>query len=412
MNANKFPIFILAVIFILHSMPMLGIRYPTIIWASIVVLLFTILLYNVGIKAVLKIFPIFFIPLLDIFIKGNDISSYIWGISTFLPNMILPMLAIYLHRRNDVKMSGWLFFIYVVVNLITCFTTYWGCKMYPGASRDLAGGDASNLPFFNVYMNANIGGFGFVYSLVLFFVLTICTIKNHRTMIKGRQMLVIAIIFSIGIVMAVIAAEYTIAIIVTCLCSLLFFVRRKFNFKRILFWVISLLFIFSMFKLIIVEGLKIIADETDSYLLTHRLTDISLYLEGKHTQDNSDLDVRAELYTKSLTSFINNPLGGWTFNCMGGHSYIFDTLAKYGLIGFSFLIVSLGLIYSNYIKPLVGTFVYGYAQICFVVFIIFASLNPKVFTEFFLFVLPMYSLLFANRDTQKTFSTRDLNMHI
>lgn len=412
MNANKTLIFFLAVIFILHSMPMLGIRYPTIVWALTVVLLFIMLLYNVGIKDVLKILPIFFIPLLDVFIKGNDILSYIWGISTFLPTMILPMLAIYLYKRNDVKMSGWLFFIYVVINLITCFTTYWGCKMYPGASRDLAGGDASSSSFFYVYMNANIGGFSFIYSLVFLFVLAICTIKNHQTMIEGRRMLAIAIVFSIGIVMAVIASEYTIAIIVTCFCALLFFISRKFNFKRILFWGISLLFIFNMFKLVIADGLKIIADETDSYLLTHRLTDISLSLEGKHTQDDSDLDVRAELYTKSLASFINNPLGGWSLNCMGGHSYIFDTLAKYGLLGLCFLIISLRLIYSNYIKPLVGTFVYGYALICFVVFIIFATLNPKVFTEFFLFVLPMYSLLFANKNTQKTFSTRDLNMHI
>ena len=178
---------------------------------------------------------------------------------------------------------------------------------------------------------------------------------------------------------------------------LLFFAKRIFNIKKIAVWCASLLFVFLVFKPIIAQGLMVIANNTDSYILAHRLTDISLSIEGKFTQDNSDLDVRKELYIRSLTSFINHPLGCWNINNSGGHSYILDTLAKYGLVGVLLLIVSLRIIYNSYIKTLEGTFVYGYAVVGYIVCIIMATFNPKIFTDFFLFVLPVYTLLFVRK---------------
>lgn len=398
MNVNNLLIYSFSAIYMLHDMPMLGFRYPSMVYAGIVILLFLMLLLKIGTKSVLKILPIFLIPVLDVMISSSNMLIFFQGVSVCLQNMILPMLAIYLCAKNHLKMSKWLFSIYLTINLITCFTTYTGCQIFPNASRELVMGDASKSPLYYVYLNANIGGFSFVYSMVLLLVLVICTIKNYKEINKSKLILIIAIIFSIGIVMAVIAAEYTMAILLMSICLFFLFVKRKFNIKRMLSWGISLLLIFCTFKPFIGEGLMTIANNVESQNVSNRLIDLSLYLEGKHTSDNSDVDARGETYAKSLISFMDNPLGEWNLKSIGGHSYIFDALGKYGLLGFFILIISFKRIFNSYIKTLRGTFLYGYAVVGFLLFIVMATLNPKAFTNFLLFVLPIYALLFVNNE--------------
>jgi hypothetical protein len=116
------------------------------------------------------------------------------------------------------------------------------------------------------------------------------------------------------------------------------------------------------------------------------------------------MDAREEKYRKSISSFINNPVGNWNFASSGGHSYIFDTLAKYGILGLLLLIISFKIIYANYVKPLQSSYVYGYAIISFLIFIFLATLNPKVFTNFMLFVLPLYAFLLPQKSKNNLYN--------
>lgn len=404
MSFNKFLISSLAIIYMLHDMPMLGYRYPAIVYAAIVMALFLILFFNIGYQRFVKILPIFFIPLLDIFIGTNNSLTFFQGFSGLLQLLILPMLALYLYKRGDVKLSAFIFVVYLGINLITCYTTYTGCQIFPNASRELATGDATESPFYYIYLNANIGGFSFVYMMVLFLVLSICTIKNYKQISQKYFSLIFSIAFLIGIILAIIAAEYTTAILISSASLLLFFVKRKFNFKRVLLLGGFCLFAFWAFKPLIADGLMTIADNVESQNVSHRLTDLALSIEGKHTTKNSDMDAREDAYTKSISSFINNPVGNWNLASSGGHSFVFDALAIYGIGGLLLLIISFKIIFVNYVKPLQGSFVYGYAVISFLIFISLATLNPKVFTNFMLFVLPLYAFLLPQKSKNNLYN--------
>lgn len=397
MNINNCIIFILSGLYILHDMPMLGFRYPSMLYAVLVALLFVLLLWNIGIKRVLKILPIFAIPFLDVLIGSTTTFTLLQGFSGILQLLILPMLAIFLFEEKRKKIAIGLFVLYIGINFITCFTTYQGCQLFPNASRELATSYVTESPFYYIYLSANIGGFSFVYTMVLFLVLSICTIKNYKQLPHPKICLVLAIAFIIGIILAIIAAEYTTAILLVAVCLLLFFEKRSFKIKRIMFWGIVALFTFATFKTHIADGIINIAGKIESNNISHRLTDLALSIEGKHTQDHSDMDAREEKYTKSITLFISNPIGSWGASRTGGHSYILDSLARYGIIGLVLLCFTFKIIYTNYIKPLRGRFVYGYAVISFLLFLVMATLNPKAFTDFILFVLPLYVLLLTKK---------------
>ena len=109
MNFNKFLISILAIIYMLHGMPMLGYRYPAIVYAVIIIALFLTLFFNIGYQRFVKILPVFIIPLLDAFIGSKNSFTFFQGLSGFFQSLILPMLALYLYKRRDVKLSTFLF---------------------------------------------------------------------------------------------------------------------------------------------------------------------------------------------------------------------------------------------------------------------------------------------------------------
>ena len=380
----------------MQTLPIMGNKLPGILSIANYVLLFLVLVFNIGTKSLSKILPIFLIPFLDVLIRGNNMLELFRGIASFLYSLVLPILGIYLLKKNNFKMAVIIFGTFVLTNIITCYTTYFGCQIYPNAARDLATGDIMESPFYQIYLDANIGGFKFIYNLVLFSILTICLIKNNKQLSINLILIIVSITFFLGIVLAITASQYTIAILLTSINLLLFFIGRKLSARKVILLGGTLLLILVAFKPVVADGLMKIADNIESKTVSHRLTDISLSLEGKHSQEDSNMDSRKEKYMKSINNFINNPLGGWSLQSAGGHSYIFDTLAKYGILGLILLIISLKKIYRNYIKPLYGSFVYGYALMLFLQLIILAILNPILFTDFMLFVLPIYCFIFVN----------------
>jgi hypothetical protein len=258
--------------------------------------------------------------------------------------------------------------------------------------------------FYYSYSSLNIGGITFIYNMVFFIVLSICTIKNKKWIPNSNFMFLLAIIFLVGIVMTLIAVEYTTALLLGFVSLLLFFEKRMFNIRRVLLWGIIFLFSLFVFKPIIADGLMIIAENVESYEVSHRLTDLAYSLEGRHTQQNSDLDARVETYAKSIDSFLSNPWGTWSLKAIGEHSFVFDALAKYGLLGLCLLVISFYVIYKNYIKLLRGRFIYGYAVVSFFLMILLAFVNPFAFTNILLFVLPLYAFLLPQKSQNNLYN--------
>ena len=375
-------------------MPILGYRYPSILYAFIVISLFLLLSYDVGAKTLQKIIPIFLIPLLDVFISSVDAYYFFQGISRFLQFLILPLLAIHIYNWNDIKMAKLLLLIYLGINFITCFTTYNGCMVYPEASRELAAGDASSAPFYYLYMDANIGGFHFIYSTVLISGLIIYTIKNFRYIKGGYILLPLCIVYLGLIFMTLLAAEYTLSVLMFVSYVFLLFVRGAFSIKNFFLLSVFIILSFLMLKPLISNGLKSLSEATESEHVASRLYDLHLKLEGNHTQKHSDYDSRKETYIKSIEQFEKKLLGCWNLNGMGGHSFVLDSMAKYGLLGLILVVISNICIYRYFLSPYENDYIFGYVFYIFILYIVASVLNPIIFTNIIMFVFPLYKLIF------------------
>lgn len=395
MSFKRLVIFFLAILYILHGMPMLGYRYPAMLYALIIISLFLLLAFDVGIKTLLKILPIFIIPLLNVFISSVSAYEIFQGISRFLQFLILPLLAIYIYEWEDLKMAKILFLTVIGVNIITCITTYNGCLMYPEASRHLAAGDASTALYYYVYLSANIGGFKFIYNTVLISGLVIYTLMNFRNIKGGYFLLPISIVYLVIIIMTLLVAEYTLSLLMFVSYIFLIFVRGNFHIKKFFVLGAFVILLFFVFKPFISSGLKSVSEITRSENIADRVYDLHLKLEGKHTQDDSDLDAREQTYLKSLEQFKKTPFGSWKYSGIGGgHSFVLDTLARYGLIGLILMIITYVYVYKYYIKPYDGDEIFGYSFYIYILFIIMSVFNPHIFTDIIMFVLPLYTFIF------------------
>lgn len=388
-------IIFLAILYILHDMPMLGYRYPSVLYAIIIISLFLLLSSDVGFKTVLRIVPIFIIPLLDVFISSAGAYEFFQGISRFLQFLILPLLAIYIYEWNDIKMAKLIFLIFIGINIITCYTTYNGCLMYPNASRDLtAGANAISAPYHYLYVAANIGGFKFIYTTVLISGLVIYTIKNFKYINGGYILLPVCIIYIGLIFMTLLAAEFTLSVLMFLSYIFLFFMGDTFSIKKFFVIGVFLVISFFLFKPIISNGLKYASEIVKSENIANRVYDIHLTLEGKHTQEGSDYDARKEKYIKSFEQFKKTPLGCWKFNGMGGHSFVLDSLAKYGILGLILVILTYVDTYIFYLKQYEDDVIFGYGFYIFFLSIVVSVLNPHIFTDIIMFVFPLYTFIF------------------
>lgn len=395
---NNIIITILSVLYLLHMVPALGYRYPSILYAVLVISLFLLLTYKVGFKGIVTIIPIFFIPILDIFIKTSGYSIYIvfQQLSGVIQSLILPLLCIYIIKFRKNKLGKLLFFTYFVIILITCITSYIGYKIFPDASRELAFYDRIESDLLYAYLNANIGGFSFIYSITILSVLLIYTTKNY-TLRKGIVGIIsVTSLLITGLV--IYKSQYTTAIIIYILSLILLLVNHKFGIKHMVILTIFGLLFVGVFNNSISVGLMKISEMVESASVSQRFYDLSQYIIGGHTSINSDLDARSYLYMKSINTFINKPLGSWNNNDNGGHSFIFDSAARYGIWGIILLMIMIIKLYKLYIRPLKNNTIYGYALIMYIIFMILAILNPHIFTDVLMFVLPLYHFLYSHNN--------------
>lgn len=397
-------LFVLLSAYILHEMPFLGYRFPSQIYALLIVALFLFFLSRLGVNALMAIIPVFFIPLFDIIIRLGELSFVDIGqqISMILQMMILPLFAVYVIKTNNYKLAKKIFILYLIINLITCITTYVGCVIFPNAARELAMGDATESPNYILYLNANIGGFSFIYNMCFLNIILLSIIKHT----KSLYIKVLSIIYIIIIGSAVLAAEYTLAILIYVFSVIILLITRDLNVKKIINYTLFGLFLFFCIRGLMSDVLMNISENYASEQVADRLTELANILDGKESSAHSDIDSRNEAYMKSMDFFLDNPFGGWNISKSGGHSFIFDALAKYGVFGLFFVVLLIKKVNMKYIKPMRGTYIYGYALVILILFIITAMLNPKIFTNMLMFVLPIYYLLTnkTNKNNREPFS--------
>ncbi len=338
--------------------------------------------------ALLGVFGVSYLRVL-VYIFVWDIASipmYIYG---ELQIFLFGMIAIYYLDLNVICQKKIINFVFLMY-LVTAVTTYIGCTRYPNASRMLATlsqGEGA----YGTYVSNNIGGFTFIYELVLILPLFMYLTKFN---IVNRFIGIFIIVF-IG--MTIIKTQYTTALIMYVV-SLLVLCIPKLSAKKIrTVFIVALVLIVANMSLLI-SFFEEIGSKVESEIFSSRFDYVSDVLSGE-TSDVEGGGNRVELYKKSWDTFVNTWLmGNWSNDGKGGHSFFFDSLATYGIIGFMLMILMYTTLYKCFIKPYKNGMAYPYILWSYMMGMVLAVLNPKTYMFIYLVVLPLFGNVYLENE--------------
>ena len=314
--------------------------------------------------------------------------------------MIYALLGIIIVQTNDIKSAKLIIRVFLTISIITAITTYIGCRIYPGASRALAVTNVEDMEYYNIYTSMNIGGFSFIYSIVFLVPLLIVLMKNQSYFKNSKLVFLMSLCSLIVIGLAVFSSEYTLAVLLFLFSlSLLFFTRRLSAVKLLTLTILSVS-LFLLFKPIFGEMLVGFSANLTSENISSRLFDIGVSVQGEEIIDNnSAMNIRMEKYMKSFNSFVSNPFGTWFFKKpeVGGHSFILDNMARYGIFAIFLFILMIRQIYRLYLLKFRQKSYYGYGLIMLFMFIVLSVVNPGLFFVQLTFVMPLFFFLLTHK---------------
>lgn len=226
----------------------------------------------------------------------------------------------------------------VVLMLITAITTIMGLQVYPEACRELAGSHETEQA--EIFLRMNIGGFDYIYAVVVFIPVLFWLIKNTKGNYKRFN-----IISTCVLLYCVYLSSYTTALLLSIMALALVLIERKPSYRP---YIISALVLFLLFA-----GTGLLSDfilglsrVVGSEYVSDRLLQLSMVLGGAdinsiQTQSSTE---RLELLQSAKDGFLNSPIWGnnlfeYSKEVISGHSIVFDLLSGSGLIGVGFCIL-------------------------------------------------------------------------
>lgn len=330
-------------------------------------------------QALILIFPFLCWMLLTYFTRTSSLLLWAYQVMLELAPVLIGYYLITYCNRKD-KFFPWLIFLLCAVTLIT---TIVGCIQYPTAARYIATISDSQEALAIQYDWMNIGGYNLVYIIVLLHPLLILAYKQKK--IKK----IWAFIGSISILALSIYTEYTTAFLLTILTGLLYFFKKELSWKRLLALGVVVVLLFFVFSEAISNFLLYLSEIIESESISTRLEALA---GGRVGIENSE-DNRIALYEMSLNTFFQNPIFG-TFitggGRIGGHSFILDYIAQFGLIGVVLIVAMYRVIYKKFFAPYKNKKGFGYVYWLFLQAILLSLVN----TGMWLIVLAVFTPIF------------------
>lgn len=327
------------------------------------------------------LFPFVVWRFLEFFVTSEPLIIYGYQSLVILMPVIL---GIYILRYRQYEHR---FFCKIIclAFVVTLITTVAGLLQYPEAARWLATVEASNNEKLILYNWKNMGGYEFVYSVILLYPMVIFAYKQKKLSWFWTVFL------TGGIFTLVILAQYTIALLLFFTTTILFFVKRDLKKNDLIFLIIVALLFCVVLNDVVSDFFIWLGNSLDSDVLSHRLYALA---GGRTGLQNAETN-RWELYTMSLHTFINNPILG-TFlqggRNVSGHSFVLDMMARFGVLGVVILIFMYKRVYEIFYAPLKAKRGYGFLLWAFAQTILLSCLN----TGMWLYVLTLYIPLLAH----------------
>ena len=356
----------------------------TYFYMLVVVLTVVLLMLIKGFKSLneclILIAPFICWKLLQFFVGGDGLIN--WGYAAMLD--IVPLLIGYyfLNHCDEDKNSFFASLILILLG-ITLITTIIGCIQYLGAARYLATVENTQDAKAVLYDWKNIGGYTFVYFIVLLHPLLILAHK------RGKIKLWLALLGSISVLVLAIYSEYTTALLLVLITLLLYFFKKDFKAKQLMFFAIITMLAILLFSELFSDFLMWLADVVGSENIAMRLEALA---GGRTGMENSE-DNRLELYENSFKTFLRNPLFGSFLNGgsgIGGHSFILDFMAQFGLVGVIVLFFMYRTIYKRFFVRYKNVEGYGYILWLFAQAVILSTVNTGMWLSVLAFFIPVF----------------------
>ena len=324
------------------------------------------------------ILPFILFGLISYFL--NTDSILIWGYKLLLflaPVIVGIYITHYYPEDSDIYSK-----VLIWALIITLFTTIRGLGIYPNASRWMATADDSQVEKLVTYNWMNIGGYDFVYTVVLTYPLLVLAFK------KGRISLFKTAVFSVVIFIFLLRAEYTTALIFFIITTSMYFMKRSLKSKDLAVFVIVTVLFVTFFSGAVSGMLKSVSGLVESKNVSERVEALA---EGRKGLENAE-DARWQMYSASLNTFFRKPLLG-TFltggGGAGGHSFAFDTMAQYGIIGILLMFFMYRKLFRLFYKKYHGEDDYGYIIWMFSQAVLLSIINTGMWLEVLAFYIPM-----------------------
>ena len=308
----------------------------------------------------------------------NSDSIVMWGYRVLRD--FIPLLAgLYLFDEPPERLSL-LSKCIILALAVTSVTTILGVSAYPDAPRWMATAESSQDPMLIAYNLRNIGGYEFIYTLVLMYPLLIYAYKIKR----------INAVFTYALTaltaVAVFSTGYATAFVLFVLSSLLFFAGKRMSVKKMITLLIGAAIAYFLFSSLVSRLLLRLSLMTNNLDFRERLFSLSGGLSGVENSESN----RTELWQMSINTFLRHPLFG-TFlsggRGTGGHSFILDFLGIYGSFGAVLLVSMYKRIFRAFYRPFITYDGYGYAVWIFFQALLLSTVN----TGMWLYVLAFYA---------------------
>jgi hypothetical protein len=319
----------------------------------------------------------------NFFFGGVTDGLYLYFYQLLLPYVVI-ISAFWIVSESE-KIKKILFYGISAMLIITMITTSVGLVVYEGASRYLATANSSDAEFIT-YMWQNIGGYDFIYNLVLILPMVIGLYKQKCIKI---YILIPILLFTIVMLLR---AEYATALVIFVASIVLLFLKKKLSMKFVIIYLLVFILLFSVFKSSIATGLDSLSKTVDSKNLSERFSSMASELRGEDADEDTDLYAREKLYEASWQSFLKSPIGGGFFNKnlrIGGHSFFLDFLATYGILGSLLLFYCYYKIYKVFYEPFKDEDYFGYMIWSFILALFLSAVNTGMWTMSLTLLVPI-----------------------
>lgn len=398
-TTTDFLVAMFGTLFLLHEWsPYIAHRTPSVVWAAITIVCFFVLFfacskYEQPLRFIIPFISIYLLNI--IFFNNSDILRKVAGVMLV---SFYPLMTCYIINRKSRGFTYYMFFLFIALLLILGATSFMAYKINPDIVRMRMGAlKEEDSVMYAIKANLNVGSFEMVYSYVVLFPLVIMVAKWRKTIFKKKVYHLISVIMIGYFLVVIYIGQHTMAMLLSVLILALFFASKNLTKRQFERGAVILSIVIIMAWGILPTLLRFAAGSMEAGFVTERLEDLALSLEGRSSEigENSDYNARQDTYFESIKVITQYPIiGGWVAKAgSGGHSYILDNLATYGLLGLLLILWYYQSILKMFYKPFNKTpFIYYYycgllcVTVCYIV-------NPDGLYPVVIFCLPVSCII-------------------